>query len=184
MKSDLGLLQSSHLPQAFSEADCAIFHLATCSMCSEWKCRKSHPRKEIKGYVTPHSWVFQSQSNLIQSLNLFHWGLNCPLLGWQKPTMQNGEDHCRTGSLCVNVVPLHSVRALLVTSASCQCFCCQETPSSLFSAVPLSRTLKAAEGCLAVLTLAEPCSSLPLPHLCCQGNKAALKGQGYRCYSR
>lgn len=67
---------------------------------------------------------------------------------------------------------------LLVISASCQCCCCQENPSSLFCAVFLSRTLKPAEGSLAVFTLAEPCSFLPLPHLCCQGNKSKLHWKG------
>lgn len=112
MKNDVCHWQSSHLQEVFLEPDCAVFHLDTCFMCSEWKCIKSHSLQEIKGHVTPHSWMFQSQSNLIQCLDLFQWALNSPLMDVAEPSLQKGQllwEYWSTKSVHVSIVPLYDV---------------------------------------------------------------------------
>ena len=128
------------------------------------------PSPPSRGHVTPHSWAFQSQANLNQSLGLFHWASSYPLQGTaETPAAKRGAaprslEH--KGTVCKTRT---SVR------------CCGSPGSFLFpgnaatversrAACPAcchpARALKPAGESLAALTLAEPASSLPLPQLC------------------
>lgn len=143
MQNDVCHWQSSQLQEVFSEPDCAVFHLATCFMCLEWKCIKSHSLQEIKGHVIPHSWMFQSQSNLIQCLDLFQWALNSPLMDMAEPSLQKGQllwEYWSTRSVHVSIVPLYDV----VDPLGCfwQCSSFWEKPGSLPCLVCPRRSLE------------------------------------------
>lgn len=155
MKNDVCLCQSPHLQEAFSEPDCAIFHLATCFMCLEWKCTKSHSPAGDKGPCHTRQLGVQ-----ILSLGLFHCSSNCPLSwAWQKSPCKMGSCSKITGAQghCVQILYLCTMLWIpWVTSASRQCCPAWYAPA---------RALQPAGKSIAAFVLTEPCPSLQLSQL-------------------
>lgn len=176
MKNDVCHLQSSYVQEVFSEPDCAVFHLATCFVCLEWKCIKSHSLQEIKGCVTPHSWMFQSPSNLIQCLGLSQWALNSPLMGmaglqkWQLLW-----EHWSARSVHANIMLLYDVVDPLGNFWPMQLLLREAWQPALPGVPP--QKLWNQQKSLSAFPLAEPCSSLPLPQKCSLGpSRPSLEG--------
>lgn len=142
---------------------CAVFHLATCFMRLEWKCTKSCCPQEIKGHVTPHSWVFQSQSNLSPSLELPSHGhssnLHCNMGGCSKITGAQG--HCVWILYLCTMLWIH-----WVISASWQCCCCGEKLGSSPCLVQPCKSFGAPRRVSSCFPTDRPCCALPLPQLC------------------
>lgn len=180
MKNDVYVLHSSHLQEAFSEPDCAVFHLATCFMCLEWKCTKS---QFPPGEAMSHHAVgcFRAGWTWFQSLGLFHWGLNCPLMGMaETPTAKRAaaprspEHKVTACKSCTSMPWCGSVGSFLLPgNAAIE----ERSPAAPLAWCALARALKAAGESLTAFTLAEPCSSLPLPQLCSLGpSRLSMEG--------
>lgn len=164
------------------------------------------PFSPRRSHVTPHSWVFQSQLTLIQSLGLFLWGLNHPLTGMtETPTEKQAaaprslEHKVTACKSCTSVPCCGSLGLFLLPGNAAMA---GRSPAAHPAWCSPARALKAAGDSLAVFALAKPCSSLPLPQLqlgpkqTLYGKvkstaeakprrqiKAMVKGWGYRCFS-
>lgn len=135
MKNDVCLLQSSHLQEAFSESDCAVFHLATCFMCLEWKCTKSHSHPGDKEPCHTTQLGVSEPVRLVPVPGPISLGLELHSHGHGRNT------HCKTGSCskftgaqghCMQILYLCMMLWIpWVISASWQCCYCWEKPGSL-----------------------------------------------------